>query len=1319
MAVDRLELKTIFAERFLVEAVAGTGGMAVVYRALDQKRGSAPVALKVLRRLGHMLRPHERFAREAFVLSTLQHPGIVSYIDHGITPQGDAFLVMEWLEGESLGQRLHRQGLSLVETVTLFRGIAEALSVAHRLGIVHRDIKPENIFLRGGQPERASLLDFGVARLISSDLTSTQVALGTPHYMAPEQARGEAIGPSADVFALGCVMFQCLTGRVLFEGAHPTMVMAGILLNEAPALCSMRPSMPKDLETLLARMLAKDPERRPKDASALLEALNQLAPLSNDAAPERALTLLAPVAPLSGEQQLVSVILSLARAPVEGKVHHALVGPLAEALRGRFGARVEHLMDGSMIATLAQTESMTATDQAVQAARCALFLREEAPTPLQRIVVTTGRGIVGEHLPGGEVMDRAGKLVQLSHASEPPPTTGAVWVDDVTAQLLDARFRTSRTESGVCILNAERTTDESRLLLGKPTPCIGRQRELAQLRMLLAECCENSVSRLAVVLAPPGIGKSHLRREFVRQVQRDPPSSVPTVQVWLGRSDPTRAGAPYGLLWDALRSLIHVHDGEELATQRSRLHERVRRHVPAGEAQFVTEFIGELCRIPFPSETSPRLRSARTQSDIMADQVSAAFVAFVRAESSAHPVLLVLEDLHWGDGLTVRLIDDMLRECSDRPVMVLALARPEVEALHPKLWAERKREDLRLDGLTKKASRQLVTQALGAHVTPDVVERIVEQAGGNALFLEELIRFVAQNRSDAIPDTVIAMLQARLQRLEPELRRVLRAASVYGATFWRAGLIALLGEHDSAQSIDTWLEALLDQELLARNVTSRFLADTQYSFRHALLREAAHGTLTDADRAAGHRAAAAFLESMGERDPGVLAEHFALGGDNELAAVHYARAATEAINNNELAAAAKHSERGLACGATGDVLGALITARGRVSFFVFDLGNARSLLQEALSLLRPGSDDWWLAAGTLMLVTTALLRWDEALELGDKLRTAPCEPEAVSMRMRALCSLIMKLVWSGQHAKIAPYVAHVDGLIDSLDEAHGRAWWELAHLVDDLCSQPNPWEASMAASRAEALLEQDEFLRLLAFVRVFRGYALVHLGSFDAGEPKLRAAFEVARHKREPWLLSVAVPYLALALIEKGDTASIDEAERILRAFLEGPGDPSMQGHAKSLLAEIHLGRGELEPAERLARGALEMIAEFVVLRPHADAVLTNVLRHNGRLAEACTHADTALAWAESIGGCGTFEVRLRVAAFEAHAAARSAKALRILEDALEQLRLRAKGIPDARLRERFLTTDPSNRRTLEEARKLLPAWLMEPFADYVGITGY
>jgi len=311
-----MELKTVFAGRFVIEELAGTGGMGAVYRARDQERDGATVALKVLASTSYVHHLHERFTREADVLSQLRHPGIVSYIDHGTTPHGEAYLVMEWLEGEDLDQRLARQGLTLPETVTVFRQIAEALSAAHRHGIVHRDLKPENIFLVGRRLDKVSLLDFGVARLVSSELTAHGLAVGTPLYMAPEQARGDRdVGPSADVFTLGCVMFECLTGRRPFAGEHTSHILASILLQEAPCLRTLRPTMPEDVEELLARMLSKDPTQRPKDAGELLVQLLGLAPPSDLPAPDgfpSTERYHAPLSrPLMQEQQLLSVVVSI------------------------------------------------------------------------------------------------------------------------------------------------------------------------------------------------------------------------------------------------------------------------------------------------------------------------------------------------------------------------------------------------------------------------------------------------------------------------------------------------------------------------------------------------------------------------------------------------------------------------------------------------------------------------------------------------------------------------------------------------------------------------------------------------------------------------------------------------------------------------------------------------------------------------------------------------------------------------------------------------------------------------------------------------
>ncbi|WP_394830479.1 protein kinase [Pendulispora rubella] len=1295
-----MALKTVFAERFIVEELAGSGAMGVVYRARDQQRNGATVALKVLNSAAYLHHFRERFTREAEVLSKLSHPGIVSYVDHGITPQGEAYLVMEWLDGEDLEQRLARQNLSLPETMTLFRQIADALSVAHRAGIVHRDLKPENIFLIGGRLDKVSLLDFGVARLISSELTATGLAVGTPSYMAPEQARGERhVGPTADVFTLGCVMFECLTGQLPFSGGHASLIMANILFQEAPRLRTVQPAMPEAVEDLLARMLAKDPTCRPRDAGALLSELLTLGPFSDVPAPDvpKAHGLPAPVRPLIEEQQLVSVIVSVDEN-TRPCVMAAPRATLAHAVRGRFGAQVELLVDGSMIAILAQTERMTATEQAVQAARCALFIREVEPS--FRVAVTTGRGVVGARLPSGEAIDRASALLRAFSSLESTWAPSGVWVDDVTAQLLDARFQVVRTPTGVSIVEAELHADEARPLLGKPTRCVGRERELSLLRMLLAECNDESVARLAVVIAPPGIGKTRLRREFLRQVASD---QTMTTETLIGQSDPTRAGAPYSLLWDAFRNLVNVRDGEELSVQQDKLRERVRRHMPENEAQFVSELLGELCGIPFPSETSPRLRDARNEPQSMFSQVSSALVSFFRAESDVHPVLLVVEDLQWGDVLTVRAVDTLLRECSDKPIMVLALARPEVDELFPRLWSERTRQDFRLDGLTKKASTQLAAQVLGERVAPDVVARIVDQAAGNALFLEELIRFVAEGESAAMPATVLAMLQARLKRLEPDLRRVLRAASVFGGTFWRGGILALLGERESSERVDDWLRMLVNQELVSRDDGCRFLGDVQYSFRHELLREATHGMLTDSDRVAGHRAAAAFLESMGERDPRVLAEHFALGNMMSLAAGHYTRAAIDAFDHSDIRAIAPLTQRAIACGAEGHLLGTLLAVRGRVHVLDCEWEEAYPLFARALPLLRRGGRAWYMAVGMMIVAAGMVSRPDEMSSWADALWAASCEPKGAVMRMEAAFLTVGYCSRSGQRAQAERHLAKMDECIAPMTSVFARGLWKLARAHYTWYAQPELWETSTAAADAEAMFEACGSHRMVALARIYRGISLAHLGNIDAGEQKLRAALAEAHRSREAWLISTATPYLAMLLLDKGDDASLDEAERLLRSFLDERGDPSLQGVSNLVLAEILAARGELAAAEKHARLGLGMSNQFAIYRVYASIVLTRILECSGRRLEARNHIDAAIR-SHSGDCCGFMEVRLWWVTFEARAAAKTpAAATAALERAVERIRVRAEHISGADFRMGFLTKNAMNRRVLDEAEKLLP----------------
>jgi protein kinase-like protein/Sel1 repeat-containing protein len=255
-----------FGGRFTLVGEAGAGGMGVVYEAIDRD-SDRRVAIKVITGLPS---PSERarFVAEAEVLERLDHPAIVDYVSHGVTVDGEPYIAMEWLVGESLEPRLKRGALSIRDAVVLGERIADALDHAHRAGVVHRDLKPSNVFLVDGNVAQAHLIDFGVAKLADSELTRTGQVVGTPGYMAPEQARGDkAVTASADLFALGCVLYRALTGQAPFGGVEVMEVLARLLLEHPQPVDELVPDVPPRLAHLVGSLLAKETSERLGDAA--------------------------------------------------------------------------------------------------------------------------------------------------------------------------------------------------------------------------------------------------------------------------------------------------------------------------------------------------------------------------------------------------------------------------------------------------------------------------------------------------------------------------------------------------------------------------------------------------------------------------------------------------------------------------------------------------------------------------------------------------------------------------------------------------------------------------------------------------------------------------------------------------------------------------------------------------------------------------------------------------------------------------------------------------------------------------------------------
>lgn len=297
---------------YLIVRRIGEGGMGEVYQGRHRYIGR-DAAIKILRpELSRDERVVKRFFTEARATAAIRHPGIVEILDCDISSSGQAYLVMEYLQGEDLAHRIATLGEVSLDTallIDLVRQIAAALDAAHGLGIVHRDLKPENIFLVEGPTPLVKILDFGVAKLLygdgdAHDRTRTGSVLGTPTYMAPEQCRGAGtVDQRADIYALGCVLFEMITRRPPFVRSGAGDVLVAHMAEVPPRLSSLSPATPVAIDELVADMLAKDPAARPQTMHELLTRLAGLGKVGREAPAGRIATQILPVEYTAGVQE--------------------------------------------------------------------------------------------------------------------------------------------------------------------------------------------------------------------------------------------------------------------------------------------------------------------------------------------------------------------------------------------------------------------------------------------------------------------------------------------------------------------------------------------------------------------------------------------------------------------------------------------------------------------------------------------------------------------------------------------------------------------------------------------------------------------------------------------------------------------------------------------------------------------------------------------------------------------------------------------------------------------------------------------------------
>ena len=1334
--------------RYELSACVSRGAFGEVLRAVDRATGRV-VAVKRLHE--HLVNAEnaERVMREASVLGRIDSPQVVRCFGWGRDAGGRPCLVLEWLDGEDLGRR--RAGQSVIEGIEIARQAAAGLAAIHRAGFVHGDVKPSNVVAsHGGGRVDVKLIDLGVAREIGArDPAMRGLIVGTPSYMSPEQARGDdTITPASDLFSLGIVIYELLAGRRPFTGSDPFVVLAKILLEDPPLLGAIAPHVPPALDALVMRALTKLPEQRFRSADELIDALGRVpvshAPMAAavDETPTVQLTPedLRPSAPppagmsATSEQRVVTALFArfspVPRTPPRGRRRKGegqddvpqpiTVGPQAGSGAGvrageppELAASVEAAMaafetvvtehrgvahrtiGGRMIAVFGAVRS--SGDEAERAARAALA--GVARVPSVQAAITTGRAVASLAGLSGAAIERGAAEVERA-------ARGAVRVDEATARLIGGSFVTLGDENERVLLGERAALAPAPLLLGRETPMVGRDRELGQLLDLYQLCIDESASRSVQVIGPPGSGKSRLRFEFLRRI------GGPAAHLLFGRAESLSAGSPFGLLRGALRRAAEISAADPLAVQQKKLRGFFARHLSGKALGRAALFLGELANVPFPDDASEGLRAARNDPMLMGDRMRAAWEDWLLAACDEAPLVIVLEDLHWGDLPSAKFVETALRLLRDRPLFVLALARTEIQEEFQGIWRHRPSDEIQLAPLSMEARSALARAALPDGTPEETVRFVCEKSDGNPFYLEELLRAVAAHgvpsigQGGQLPETVLGMVQARLDALGAEAKAVLRAASVLGHVFRPEGVRALLGDIAPARLARVLAELTAEEALTQRPL--RDGAGVELVFRNALVRDAAYAMLTEDDRAAGHRLAAEFLASSGGADAATLAGHYARARDAESAARWYLRAAEQALEGNDFSAAVEDAERAAQVTSSRDVLSALRVLQAEAHRWRGELPRAEARAREAAGLCEEGAALWFRAVAEVVTAAGRQGRYEEVAAWTERAISAPPRPGsegAPEAKVLFLSRAAVHLGYAHREDLATRLLAGVDELTGggrAPDPRTAARVHQIRALFGLRAGDTGRYVREHALALAAFEEAGDRRSACLELVSLGSGYA--DLGAYPEAEDALARALAEAERMGllhiAPWALQNLGYVRARLGRRKEARACLDRA----REAGVAQRDARLAGGSRIYLSRLAEEEERFEIAEQEAREAAELLSGVPAMRAGAVAARARALVGAGRIAEALAEARAAMNLLEGLGPgkMGELEAFVRVALIEALAAAGERTSARATAaQASERLAARAALIGDAALRESFLSRVPEHARTRTLATEL------------------
>ncbi len=808
----------------------GAGGMATVYRAF-QASMERYVAIKVIRStilIDPVLR--DRFQREARLIARLEHPHLLPIYDF----DGDhdpPYIVMRFLEGGTLKQVLESGRIPHAEILYMLRQVASALDYAHRQGIVHRDLKPSNVMI--DREGNAFLADFGIARISDGnrDLTGTGVLIGTPGYMAPEQARGESgVDARADIYALGATVFEMLAGRPPYQGESNLNVIMAHLNEDIPNICELQPELPRSVAEVMRTALAKDRERRYATAGALVEALGAALQVGAAGVPSQLVTMTETISlqqlaareasraeseasadtPSEQQRQMSAVYFdatALAEALYERDLEPDVVRKGMDRVWAEFATLAEK--HGGVIQS--RTDEMGVAlwgrerareDDAEQAVRAAIAMRTAAAEAARRTLgagwepsddspvpfaagITTGPVLLERDSETSSYTVSGAPITLAGRLKESAPPGGILLDHDTYTQVrgiftlhehgaIRVRGRKEPVEVYLAIRTRPRAfRTVARGIEGVETKMIGREIELRLLQEAFTLTVEDAETQVVTVVGEAGVGKSRLLFEFTTW------TDLLEQTMWFFEARATQPSLlqPFSLTRDLCSFRFQILDSDSLET----VHEKF----VAGVAGFLgpgsedkAHLIGQLVGFDFMSY--PAVAAAVQNPEAFQKQALGYLGELFLAATRAHPVFIQIEDIHWADDRSLDLISNLVRENTKIPLFVICMARPSLYERRPQ-WGEGERYHARiqLEPLSLLSSRRLVKELLKKAETVPALLRdlVIDRADGNPFYIEELIKALIDDGVIVKGEETWTIDETRLSsvRIPPTLTGVLQS----------------------------------------------------------------------------------------------------------------------------------------------------------------------------------------------------------------------------------------------------------------------------------------------------------------------------------------------------------------------------------------------------------------------------------------------------------------------------------------------------------------------------------------------------------------